>query len=63
MPRYDARGEQNGNAKLTAKQVAAIRRAARRVSQRALAQRYHVTKQAVSRIVLGRTWRHLAAAA
>ncbi len=60
MPRYDAR---NGNAKLTAKQVAAIRRAAGRVTQQALAQRYHVTKQAVSLIVLGRTWRHLAAAA
>jgi hypothetical protein len=61
MPRYEARGEQNGNAKLTAQQVAAIRRAARRVSQRTLAQRYHVTEQAISLIVLGRTWRHLAA--
>jgi hypothetical protein len=41
-PRCDTRGARNGQSRLTAKQVAAIRRAAGRVSQRVLAKRYRV---------------------
>jgi hypothetical protein len=61
MPRLDTRGEKNDQSKLTAAKVRSIRRAARRVPQRALAKRYRVTAQAISLVVLGRTWRHVAA--
>jgi hypothetical protein len=61
MPRLDTRGEKNGQSKLTAAKVRSIRRAASRVSQRAMAKKFRVTEQAISLIVTGRTWRHLAA--
>jgi hypothetical protein len=61
MPRWDPRGEKNGQSKLTVSQVRSIRRAARRVTQRALAKQYRVTAQNISLILTGRTWRHVAA--
>jgi homing endonuclease-like protein len=61
MPHWDSRGERNGQSKLTATQVREIRRAARRVPQRAMAKKFRVTAQAISLIVTGRTWRHVAA--
>lgn len=51
-------GERNGNAKLTAGEVAAIRALwAAGDSQRELARYYEVSQVQIRRIVLGRNWR------
>ena len=55
------RGDQNGNAKLTAVIILEIRRrwADERPSQSALAIAYGVTQATISAIVLRRSWKHL----
>lgn len=60
-PALAARGESHGGAKLTARQVQAIRRAYSRggVTQEALARQYHISRPNVSGIVNRRLWRHL----
>ena len=60
-PLHTPQGERNGGARLTAKQVRAIRRRYARggVSQVALAETYGVTSVAVHFIVRRKTWTHL----
>tara|TARA_R110000868_G_scaffold8934_1_gene45335 strand:- start:268 stop:720 length:453 start_codon:yes stop_codon:yes gene_type:complete len=53
----DARGEKNVNAKLTAKQVLAIR--ASEKSQKELAEEYGVHNATISRIILRKDWKHI----
>lgn len=60
-----ARGERDGNAKLTEDHVRAIRGAyaTGRMTQRELAERYGVTRPLIGYIVRGKIWRHLQAEA
>lgn len=54
-----ARGENNGNARLTSQQVQEIRRfLADRVPQRAIASRYGVSQGLISKIKRGSSWTH-----
>ena len=57
-PPRSARGEQHGRAKLTAEQVAEIRRihASERLSHQKLAERYGINKSTAGRIVRGQLW-------
>lgn len=57
-----AKGESNGQAKLSAEAVLAIRReyVPRVVTQKDLARRHGVTESMVQKIVLGKYWKHLA---
>jgi hypothetical protein len=58
--RRHARGERDGNAKLTAHEVLAIRRLyADGANQFALARQFGMSQPQISTIVLGRAWRHL----
>lgn len=53
-------GERNGQARLTGKQVLYIRKAvAQGGCQRTIAAQLNTTTSTVSKIVLGRTWKHL----
>jgi hypothetical protein len=54
----DARGEQNGNAKITAEQARCIRQSHGTCEH--LARQYGVNFGAISKIRTGRTWRHIA---
>lgn len=56
-----SRGEVNGNSKLTAKKVKAIREAYknREMNQGQLASKYGVTQAAIGYIVRNKTWRHV----
>jgi hypothetical protein len=54
---HDVRGESNGNVKLTAKQVAAIR--AEPLLQRQIAKKYGIERSVVSRIRSHKLWRSL----
>jgi hypothetical protein len=54
----DNRGERNGQAKLTAQDVAVIRSLLGTLSQRAIARRFHVGQEAISSIARGATWTH-----
>ena len=51
-----ARGERNGHAKLTAKQVALVRELAWNMTQDALAAEFGVSRQAIAHVLHGRTW-------
>jgi HNH endonuclease len=55
----DAKGERNGNAKLTADDVRAIRRRWPRETQAALAREFGVLKTTVNKIVHRHTWQSL----
>lgn len=57
-----AKGESNGQAKLSAEAVLAIRKeyVPRVVMQKDLARRYGVSESMVQKIVLGKYWKHLA---
>jgi hypothetical protein len=59
-----APGERNAHARLTAEQVAALRRAfvPRRVTRAMLAEENGVTVSAIKKIILGATWRSVAGA-
>ncbi len=53
-------GERNGQARLTADQVEAIRRASKQgVTGRALARQYKISPGQISRIVNGHDWKHV----
>ena len=54
----DARGEGSGQAKLTEAEVRTIREARGVVAGVALAERFGVSPNAISKTQLGRTWRH-----
>lgn len=60
-PEATPRGEQNGMAKLTEEEVRSIRldRASKNLSYRALARKYGVTKNLISYIVRGMSWKHV----
>lgn len=58
-PDTRARGERQHLAKLTSEQVVDIRRLAGEVSQRELARRFGVTRQAIKAVVRRDTWRHV----
>ena len=53
------RGENHHQAVLTEAAVRAIRALADRVSQRALARRYRVSRRTIARVLAGRTWAHV----
>jgi predicted XRE-type DNA-binding protein len=54
------KGESNGNSKLTADQVSEIRRLyADGLTQQAIADRFGIGQQQVSRVVNGKRWTHL----
>ncbi len=57
MIKIGHKGETNGRAKLTAKQVLAIRKSS--ATQVALAEKHGVTQVMISRIKLRKAWRHL----
>lgn len=54
-----ARGESNSEAKLTEDEVRKIRAMAERHTHRAIADKFAVSETAVSRIISGKTWKHL----
>lgn len=54
-----ARGERNANARLTATQVAEIRRLAGAVPQNELARTYRISTSSLNAVVLRKTWRHV----
>lgn len=54
-----ARGERNAWHKLTAKQVRAIRKASVTKNQYDLAEKYNLNQSTISRILRGKTWKHL----
>ncbi len=54
-----ARGEKQGNSKLTAEDVVAIRALSASVSQDDLAERYGVCRSQISHIVTRQQWRHI----
>ena len=55
------RGELNAGAKLTERDIAAIRNAPRRRGvQTRLAEIYGVKQPTISKIILGKRWRHIA---
>lgn len=63
-PETHARGEQNGNVRLTAAQIVEIRRrlgAGQRGVGVAIAREFGIAKSTVSQIKKGRTWQHVAA--
>lgn len=57
----NSRGEANGRAKFTEKEVMAIREAYANedVSQRDLAKKYNTTQTVIRHIIIGKTWSHL----
>jgi hypothetical protein len=61
-PELVLRGERVGNSKLTAEQVSEIKRLAdaEELPQRIIAARYGISRELVSRIKRGLTWRHVA---
>jgi hypothetical protein len=54
-------GERHAHAKLTEQDVAAIRSLAGKEPQAFIAQRFGVSQKAVSKIITGKTWRHVLA--
>lgn len=62
QPESRARGERVGSAKITAADAVEIRRLyVEGESQPVIADRFHVTREAVSRIITGKNWRHVIA--
>lgn len=59
MASRQARGESDGNAKLTEKQVLEIRELAKASSHRSVARMYNVARPTVSRIINRTSWRHI----
>lgn len=57
----DQRGENNGSAKLSARQVRSIKKSfvPHRMTRKMLAQRYGVSESAIKKIVSGNTWGHI----
>jgi hypothetical protein len=59
-PEKHPRGERHPNAKLTEDQVREIRALAKTMTQRSIARQYGLPEGTISRIILRRSWRHVA---
>jgi len=54
-----AKGQANGNAKLTDEKVRAIKRSKGKITQRELAEIYGVTRSIIGKIQCGMLWSHV----